>query len=108
MAAFLCIAAALPATMARAGYQFTTIDLPGPVGFDFAFGVNNAGQVVGSSLDADSNPTGFLRSGGVSTFLSVPGAVFGSDANGINNNGDDRRRLLRREFRDPRLHPGGR
>ena len=87
MTAFLCIAAALPATMARAGYQFTTIDPPGPVGFSIAFGVNNAGQAVGTSLDADFNTTAFLHSDGVSPFLSVPGAVSGSEANGINNTG---------------------
>ena len=51
-------------------------------------GIDNAGQVVGTSFDANFNGTGFLYSGGTFTFLSVPGAVEGSDANGINNNGD--------------------
>ena len=40
-------------TAARAEYVFTTIDPNGPVGFSFAFGVNNAGQAVGSALAAD-------------------------------------------------------
>src|SRR5580692_3818010 len=85
--AFLFIAAALPATMARAGYVFTNIDPPGPVWFSIALGVNNAGQAVGTSLDADFNTTAFLHSNGVSAFLSVPGAVSGSEAGGINNAG---------------------
>ena len=88
MAVFLCIAAALPATMARAGYQYTTIDPPGADGGAFGFGINNAGQVVGTSLDANFNGTGFVYSAGNFTFLAVPGAAGGSDANAINNNGD--------------------
>ncbi len=88
MTAFLCIAAALPATMARAGYQFTIIDPPGADGGALGFGINNAGQVVGTSLDANFNGTGFVYSAGSFTFLAVPGAAGGSDANAINNNGD--------------------
>src|ERR1700722_1354731 len=88
MTSFLCIAAALPSTVARAGYQFTTIDPPGADGGALGFGINNAGQVVGTSLDADFNATGFVYSAGSFTFLAVPGAAGGSDANAINNNGD--------------------
>jgi probable HAF family extracellular repeat protein len=88
MTAFLCIAAALPATMARAEYRFTTIDPPGADGGSLGLGINNAGQVVGTSLDANFNGTGFVYSAGSFTFLAVPGAAGGSDANEINNNGD--------------------
>jgi probable HAF family extracellular repeat protein len=88
MIVFLCIAAALPATIARAGYQYTTIDPPGADGGALGLGINNAGQVVGTSLDANLNATGFVYSAGNFTFLAVPGAAGGSDANGINNNGD--------------------
>ena len=88
MTAFLCIAAALPATVARAGYQFTTIDPPGADGGSLGLGINNVGQVVGTSLDAGFNATGFVYSAGSFTFLSVPGAGGYSDANAINNNGD--------------------
>ena len=74
MTAFLCIAAALTATMARADYSFTTIDPPGSDGGALALGINNAGQVVGTSLDVYFNGTGFLYSGGTFTFPSIPGA----------------------------------
>jgi probable HAF family extracellular repeat protein len=82
--AFLCIAAALPATMARADYQFTTIDPPGAEGGAYPNGINNAGQVVGLAFDADFNSVGFLYSGGNFSFLSVPE----SDLQGINNKGE--------------------
>ena len=88
MIAFLCLAAALPATMARADFVFTTIDPPGADGGALGFGINNAGQVVGTSLDANFNATGFVYSAGNFTFLAVPGAAGGSDANAINNSGD--------------------
>jgi probable HAF family extracellular repeat protein len=88
MIAFLCLAAALPATMARADLVFTTIDPPGSDGGALGFGINNAGQVVGTSLDAGFNATGFVYSAGNFTFLAVPGAAGGSDANAINNKGD--------------------
>ena len=88
MTAFLCIAAAVSATAARAEYQFTTIDPPGSDGGALGFGINNAGQVVGTSLDANFNATGFVYSAGTFTFLAVPGAAGFSDANAINNNGD--------------------
>ena len=85
---FLWIRAALSMNTARAGsYQFTPIDPAGPIEFSIAFGVNNAGQAVESSLDADFNSTAFLYSSGVSAFLSAPGAASGSDALGINNAG---------------------
>ena len=86
--AFRSLATALPATMARADLVFTTIDPPGSDGGALGLGINNAGQVVGTSFDADFNATGFVYSAGKFTLLDVPGAVSGSDANGINNNGD--------------------
>jgi probable HAF family extracellular repeat protein len=86
--AFLCLAAALPATLARADLVFTTIDPPGSDGGALGLGINNAGQVVGTAFDADFNTAGFVYSAGIYTFLAVPGAAGGSDANGVNNNGD--------------------
>jgi probable HAF family extracellular repeat protein len=87
MTAFLCLAAAVPATMARADLGFTTTGPPGSEGGALGFGINNTGQVVGISLEASFNATGFVYSAGNFSILAVPGAAGGSDANAINNKG---------------------
>ena len=62
----------------------TLIDVPGATGTE-AFGINNAGQIVGEFQDA-SGFHGFLDSGGSFTTIDVPGATT-TAASGINNNG---------------------
>jgi probable HAF family extracellular repeat protein len=70
-----------------ATYTFTTLDVPvpGAAGSTAAFGINDAGQIVGDFRDSTGFFHGFLRdSGGLFTTLDVPGATFTS-ARGINN-----------------------
>ena len=75
-------------------YTFTTLMDPA-VGSNptQAFGINDAGQIVGQAVNA-GNPSypevlGFVYSGGTYTTLIAPGAATGGTtvANGINNNG---------------------
>lgn len=67
-------------------YTFTTIEVPGATGTQ-AFGINDAGQIVGTFEDATFVPHGFLRdSGGGFTTLDVPGATR-TEASGINDAG---------------------
>ena len=75
------------------GGVFTTIDPPyGPlVDSYFGIGINDRGQIVGTSnvLDANSRivgSTGFLDRGGVFTKINAPGADF-TQLLGINNSG---------------------
>ena len=71
------------------GGVFTTIDVPGFVGYTGPSGVNNNGQVVGSVLVTGASTFlfhGFLDNGGIFTLLDVPGAVY-TQANGINDYG---------------------
>jgi hypothetical protein len=64
------------------GYDFTTLDVPGS-GSTIAYGVNNAGQVVGEYNDGRH---GFLLSGGGYSTLDVPGSNF-TIARGLNASG---------------------
>jgi len=67
------------------GGVFTTIDVPG-ASESFAYGINAAGQIVGTFVDA-TGAHGFLRNtGGVFTTIDVPGATH-SEAWGINATG---------------------
>jgi probable HAF family extracellular repeat protein len=70
---------------AWAGYTFQTIDPPGSTHEKVAYGINNAGQIVGGYNDNSGNH-GFLYSGGAFTKIDVPGAGF-TRARGINNAG---------------------
>ena len=50
-------------------YTYTTID--DPLGTSVAFGINDAGQVVGGYSDATNHEHGFLYSGGTFTTLAL-------------------------------------
>ncbi len=67
-----------------AGFIFTTLDVPGAASTR-AFGINGAGQIVGS-FGAGNSTHGFLYSGGGFTTFDVPGAT-GTRASGINGSG---------------------
>ena len=65
---------------------FTTIDVPG-AGVTNVFGINSAGDMVGSYGAAFNTPGhGFLFSGGNFTFFDYPGA-YSTQAFGINDSG---------------------
>jgi probable HAF family extracellular repeat protein len=68
-------------------YTYTTIDVP-LAGHTKAFGINDAGQVVGYySADLVSDAHGFLFSGGTYTALNDPFATDETFATGINDLG---------------------
>jgi probable HAF family extracellular repeat protein len=73
-----------PASAWALTYTFATIDVPG-AGFTQAFGINNAGQIVGVFGDATGRH-GFLKTGTTYTPIDVPGAS-GTEAFGINDMG---------------------
>ena len=55
------------------GGSFTTIDVPGALGFTEATGINDAGQIVGAFTDK-TGTHGFLYSGGSFTIINASGA----------------------------------
>jgi probable HAF family extracellular repeat protein len=59
------------------------LDDPLATGFTVAYGINNAGQIVGEYQNAH----GFLLSGGVYTTFDDPLATLGTSAYGINDMG---------------------
>ena len=72
--------------IARADYDFTTIDVPATVS-TVAYGINDSGEIVGRLQSAPFGlPSGFLLSGGVYNVVTVSGAGF-TITNGINNAG---------------------
>jgi len=81
-------------------YDFTTINVPGSY-YTTAYGINNAGTVVGSYNDASGAPDhGFLYSGGNFATIDVPGA-YATQVLGINNAGQ-----IVGSYEDSRSHPG--
>jgi uncharacterized membrane protein len=64
---------------------YTPIDAPGAVN-TLVHGINNAGQIVGDSLENSSTRHGFVLSGGIYTPIDAPGAV-NTAAHGINDAG---------------------
>ena len=70
-------------------YNYTTLDDPsaGSGGATFAFGINDAGQIVGFYQDSLSHQHGFLYSGGTYTAIDDPLGTNGTVATGINNAG---------------------
>jgi probable HAF family extracellular repeat protein len=68
-----------------ASYSYTSIDYPGASGTR-AYGINDAGTVVGYYADASGVWHGFSLSGGSYTSLDYPGAQF-TEVHGINNAG---------------------
>lgn len=88
--AILALAAVLvlstPAYADPRSFVYTTIEYPGAT-FTQAFGVNAAGDVVGTYRDASGRQHGFLLSAGVYTSIDYPGAVL-TDARGIGPGGE--------------------
>lgn len=89
LSAALLIAASMGAALADP-YAYTTITVPSavPVLSTQIRGINDAGQIVGTYLQAGAADSGFidnLASGAVTTFSGA--ANFGTDGNGINNKG---------------------
>src|SRR5438067_12571005 len=67
-------------------YTFTTLD--DPLGMAaVAFGISDAGQVVGAYTDANVHGEGFLYSGGTFATLDDPLGSGGTNARGINDAG---------------------
>lgn len=66
--------------------SFTTIDFPDAVETK-AFGINNAGQIVGFYKDSSGDVHGFLLDSGTFSSIDFPGATAESQAFGINNAG---------------------
>jgi len=89
-AAMLATAALAANSPANASdYVFTQIDVPGATatnGGTLAYGINDAGQIVGE-FDNSTGEHGFLDTGGSFTQIDVPGASFGTLALGINDSG---------------------
>jgi probable HAF family extracellular repeat protein len=69
----------------KADYTYTQLDVPAAQ-ITEAYGVNNAGQVVGLYFDAGGFVHGFQYSGGGFTALNVPGSSY-TQASGINDAG---------------------
>src|SRR6266849_6456782 len=65
---------------------FTTIDVRGAIG-TIAWGINPAGDIVGSYTDASNDGHGFLLRHGTITSIDVPGSLL-TTAFGINAQGD--------------------
>jgi probable HAF family extracellular repeat protein len=66
-------------------YTYTTLDDPSAIGANtFAYGINDAGQIVGLYGGSDGYIHGFLYSGGIYTTLNDPSATKGTFARGIN------------------------
>ncbi len=67
------------------GGAYTTLDDPSATHGTLAFGINDAGQIVGYYVDSTGNGQhGFLLSGGIYTTLDDPLATSGTYAFGIN------------------------
>jgi uncharacterized membrane protein len=64
----------------------TEFNVPGALETE-AYGINDAGVIVGDYFNTDTNATGFVYQNGNYTFLNVPGA-FDTRAFGISNNGE--------------------
>src|SRR5690349_14154975 len=79
--AFVCLIVGVSAWSRAASFTFTIIDVPG-ASLTEAFGINDAGQIVGPS----GNGHGFLKDGATFTTIDVPDAnsttVFGINGAG--------------------------
>src|SRR3954454_4297257 len=67
-------------------YTFTQIDVPGAA-LTNAFGINNAGQIVGIFANSTGPLHGFIDTGGIFTQIDVLGADM-TVPNGINDAGE--------------------
>ncbi len=83
----------LPVNSAAQTFSFYTIDVPSSTSTT-AFGINPAGEIVGTYNDSEGAQHGFLLSGGHFTTIDVPGWLVGAAgslptaARGINPEGD--------------------
>ena len=69
-------------------YTFSTVDVPVELGaFASAYGLNNAGVIVGNFVTVDGNLDGFLVENGHFTDVTVPGVT--SDSRGALNDVND-------------------
>src|SRR3989442_9065644 len=71
--------------LAKAQYDFTTVDVPGATSNTEVNG-NSPHAIAGQFDDAAGNTHGFVLTGGVFVQIDVPGATF-TTVNGINANG---------------------
>jgi len=85
-AARFIFAFAILSCAARAGLVFTEFNAPGS-NLTQGQGLNNAGQIVGSSRLPGQFQTAFLKDGATFTSFVYPGASGDSYANGINSSG---------------------
>jgi probable HAF family extracellular repeat protein len=69
------------------GYTYTPINDPLGAKGTFAYGINDAGQIVGGYIDSSSNWHGFLDTNGTFTTINVPFGGSSTVAYGINNAG---------------------
>jgi len=69
------------------GGTYTTLNDPVNPHDTLAYGINDAGQVVGYYFDGNNHEHGFLYSGGIYITLDDPLATNGTNALGINNAG---------------------
>jgi probable HAF family extracellular repeat protein len=84
---------------AQSNYAYTLLDVPGSRE-TIANGINNAGQVVGWYIDANSRAHGFLYRDGTYITLDPPGSVY-SLAYGINDLGQIVGSYQRTSLADP-------
>jgi uncharacterized membrane protein len=81
-------AVAYASTLPQASMTFTDINFPANgVLMTHAFGINSAGDIVGSYVDSTGTEHGYLLSEGKFTQIDYPRAL-ATRANGINANGD--------------------
>lgn len=71
VAILLLLAASVPLALAQGTYA--NIDVPGSA-FTYAWGINTAGEIVGTYDDRSGALHGFLLSGGTYTTIDYPGA----------------------------------
>jgi probable HAF family extracellular repeat protein len=70
---------------ANANFSFMQIDYPNGNG-SAAYGINDAGQIVGSYWDSNGRTHGFTLNGTTYTSVDYPGAIF-TDVYGVNTDG---------------------
>jgi probable HAF family extracellular repeat protein len=71
---------------AHADTAFRVVDFPGAI-HTYAYGINNAGDIVGAYFDSSERTHGFLLSNGVYSTIDFPDSTL-SVAAGLNNLGD--------------------
>ena len=82
----LLIAAAVPTGAFEPAYSFVSVDYPEALATSLS-GINAQGDIVGSYVDSEGTPHGFVLRDGVFTTIDIPGAA-GTDARGIGPAGD--------------------